>query len=66
MDKKHYSRRIDGDFWDYDKSFTSPTKAREYAINLRLKGKRVRILKEAVAHSEHTARIHYFIYWRAI
>ena len=66
MDKKHYSRRIDGDFWDYDRSFSSPAKAREYAINLRLKGKRVRILKEAMPHSATTARIHYFIYWRAI
>lgn len=66
MDKKHYSRRIDGEYWNYDRSFTSPTKAREYAVNLRLKGKRVRILKEPVTHSSITERIHYYIYWRAI
>lgn len=66
MDKRHYSRRIDGEYWNYDKSFTSPTKAHEYAEHLRMKGKRVRVLKEPVLHSKTTARIHYYIYWRAI
>jgi hypothetical protein len=65
MDKKHYSRRIDGEYWNYDKSFSSPTRAHEYAVNLRLKGKHVRVLKEAMPHSAITAKIHYYIYWRA-